>query len=397
MLPEGWRVHEIGTVLEKVSVPVQVEPETQYVQIGIRSHGKGIFIKDAVSGRELGEKRVFWVQPNALVLNIVFAWEQAVARTGEQHKGKIASHRFPMYRPRENRADVDFLNYYFKTERGKYLLELASPGGAGRNKTLGQAAFERLELSLPPLSEQKKIADILSTWDAAFETTGKLLANAEAQKRALMQQLLTGKRRLKGFEGREWKLTSVGAMGKIVGGGTPDSENEAAWNGTFNWATPTDITRLDRRYIGTTDRKLTEKGLSESAAKLLPSGSLLVCTRATIGEMAIATAPISTNQGFKNIIPNSKFNVEFLYHLLSFFKHKLIRYACGSTFLELSKKDFEKLTFIMPELDEQLRIADLINTFEDEIETYRRVQSHLQSEKRALMQQLLTGKRRVSV
>ncbi|MER9416260.1 restriction endonuclease subunit S [Mesorhizobium sp. M0306] len=197
MVPEGWAVQSIGDVLERVSNPVEVDPNAVYEQIGIRSHGKGIFDKEPVTGAELGDKRVFWVEPDCFIVNIVFAWEQAVARTAPSHKGKVASHRFPMYRPRRGRTDVDFLNYLFRTPLGKYLLGLASPGGAGRNKTLGQTEFDRLKLILPPVDEQKKIAEILSTWDAAIETSEKLLTNAEAQKLSLMQQLLTGKRRLK--------------------------------------------------------------------------------------------------------------------------------------------------------------------------------------------------------
>ena len=91
MVPEGWTVRSLGDVLERVSKPVKPEPKRLYREIGIRSHGKGIFHKEPVSGESLGEKRVFEVVPDCLVLNIVFAWEQAVARTTVAEIGMIAS------------------------------------------------------------------------------------------------------------------------------------------------------------------------------------------------------------------------------------------------------------------------------------------------------------------
>src|SRR5690606_13932750 len=113
----------------------------------------------------LGNKRVFWVEPNAFVVNIVFAWERAIAVTSDLEKGMIASHRFPMYLPKNNLSNVHFLRYLFVTDKGQKYLELASPGGAGRNKTLGQSNFAELKIDLPSLEEQTKIATFLSAVD----------------------------------------------------------------------------------------------------------------------------------------------------------------------------------------------------------------------------------------
>lgn len=190
ILPDGWKITALCSVLERIALPVSVEPTREYREIGIRSHGKGIFHKPPVTGESLGEKRVFWVVPDALVLNIVFAWEQAVAVTSTQEAGMIASHRFPMYRPVGNSCDVNFLLQYFKTSRGKELLELASPGGAGRNKTLGQREFERLQVCMPSGSTQKTIAAILAIWDRAVDVVSALVTNSKRHKRGLMQKLL---------------------------------------------------------------------------------------------------------------------------------------------------------------------------------------------------------------
>ena len=109
--------------------------------------------------------------------------------------------RFPMYRPVNDRVDIDCLISYFLTKRGTDILEAASPGGAGRNKTLGQERFLKSKIVLPPIEEQKKIAAILTTQDRVIELKEKRLAEKQRQKKYLMQQLLTGKKRLPGFSG----------------------------------------------------------------------------------------------------------------------------------------------------------------------------------------------------
>lgn len=204
ILPADWDLHMLGECLSRVEKPVEVKPNELYTQIGIRSHGKGIFYKEPVTGSALGNKAVFWIEPDCFIVNIVFAWEQAIGKTTQSEVGMIGSHRFPMYRPVNDRVDIDYLISYFLTKRGTDILEAASPGGAGRNKTLGQERFLKSKIVLPPIEEQHKIAAILTTQDRVIELKEKRLAEKQRQKKYLMQQLLTSKKRLPGFSG-EWK------------------------------------------------------------------------------------------------------------------------------------------------------------------------------------------------
>lgn len=204
ILPADWDVHMLGDCLSRVEKPVEVKPNELYTQIGIRSHGKGLFYKEPVTGAALGNKSVFWIEPDCFIVNIVFAWEQAIGKTTQSEVGMIGSHRFPMYRPVNDRVDIDYLISYFLTKRGTDILEAASPGGAGRNKTLGQDRFLKSKIVLPPIEEQQKIAAILTIQDRVIELKEKRLAEKQRQKKYLMQQLLTGKKRLPGFSG-EWK------------------------------------------------------------------------------------------------------------------------------------------------------------------------------------------------
>jgi type I restriction enzyme, S subunit len=185
-----WEIYKASSLLIKVSNPVEVKPNEIYKQIGIRSHGKGIFYKEPVTGQELGNKRVFWVEESAFIVNIVFAWEQAVAITSKEKHGMIASHRFPMYKARDNKCDVDFIKHFFLTRIGKALLGIASPGGAGRNKTLGQTEFDDLAFKVPiDVSEQQRIASTLSTLEDLIAAQVTQVEALKQHKRGLMQGL----------------------------------------------------------------------------------------------------------------------------------------------------------------------------------------------------------------
>ena len=141
-----------------------------------------------------------------------------------------------------------------------------------------------------------------------------------------------------------WKVLCLKDLGKVYSGGTPDTENLEYWEGNINWCTPTDITSLQTKYISTTAKRITNQGLKNSSAVLLPINTIVVCTRATIGKVAIAKNELCTNQGFKNIIAD-KCDVEWLFYTLSYNKNSLERLGCGSTFLEVSKNDFENLAW----------------------------------------------------
>ncbi len=195
-LPKDWEVKYISKVIKRVRNSFTPELDESYQEIGIRSHTKGIFYKEPVTGKSLGNKSVFWIEPNCFIVNIVFAWEHAVAKTTEQENGMIASHRFPMYKPKEKILNLDYLLYFFKSQRGKHLLGLASPGGAGRNKTLGQSEFMKLQIPIPSIEEQQKIVSFLAKSDRELDILRQKLEKLKELKKGLMQQLLTGKIRL---------------------------------------------------------------------------------------------------------------------------------------------------------------------------------------------------------
>ena len=192
-----WKFSIVSKVVDRVKNSFIPEQNELYQQIGIRSHTKGIFYKEPVSGKELGNKSVFWIESNCFVVNIVFAWEHAIAKTTDNEIGMIASHRFPMFKPKKDLLDLDYMLNYFKSSKGKDLLGLASPGGAGRNKTLGQSEFLKLPILLPTLEEQKAISKVIEQANIELQKREQHLALLQNEKKGIMQKLLTGEVRVK--------------------------------------------------------------------------------------------------------------------------------------------------------------------------------------------------------
>lgn len=192
-----------------------------------------------------------------------------------------------------------------------------------------------------------------------------------------------------------WRILKISDFGKICSGGTPNTNNSEYWDGKIQWITPSEVSKLGTRFVYKTDRTITELGLANSSATILPPCSVIVCTRATVGNCCINRVLMTTNQGFKSIIPNKNNISDFIYYLLNFYKKEIIRKACGSTFLEISKRDFENTKVLVPPVEEQKKIAEVLSTWDEGIENLEKLIALKEKQKRALMQRLLTGKTRL--
>lgn len=185
---EGSSVR-LGDVLEQIKRPVEVDPNTSYLQIGVRSHGRGVFTKEAVTGEELGSKKVFWTRPGDFVINIVFAWEGAVGVVPDRLDGYCASHRFPTYR-RKDDGDIEFFRHFFSTSDGITVLGECSPGGAGRNRTLNRGRLLETSVFLPDLREQESVVLELGGLESLLLGFREELAYLHSFRTALLNALL---------------------------------------------------------------------------------------------------------------------------------------------------------------------------------------------------------------
>lgn len=197
-----------------------------------------------------------------------------------------------------------------------------------------------------------------------------------------------------GWIPEDWEILSLKSVSNVKSGGTPDTNYLEYWNGEVKWCIPTDITKLNGyKYLSSTQRKISLLGLKQSSAVLLPKNSILVCTRATIGELAITTDSLATNQGFKSLTHLNQ-DVEFTYYSLLHSKQRLQKLGGGSTFSEVSKHDFENFELPYPPLPEQKKIASILSTWDDAIHKQQELIEKKKLLKKGLMQQLLTGRKR---
>lgn len=193
-----------------------------------------------------------------------------------------------------------------------------------------------------------------------------------------------------------WKTVTIGDCVDILSGGTPSTNVPEYWDGSVLWCTPSDITKNHKRYLDSTERKITESGVDNSSATLFPAGTIMLCSRATIGEMAIADSEMCTNQGFKNLVVKQGTDNNFLYYALHLKKNEMVSKAYGSTFLELSKKALESILLEIPELvDEQRTIADALSDIDDLIDILEKEIEKKKNIKTGVMQRYLSGDERL--
>ena len=287
-----------------------------------------------------------------------------------------------------------YLRQYFDSQPFQSLFK--SLAGGGTRAYLGIVKQLALPVVVPPLPEQHAVATALCDVDGALGGLDRLIAKKRDLKQAAMQQLLTGQTRLPGFHG-EWEVKRLDLLADIRSGGTPSTAEPCYWDGDIPWCTPTDITALNgRKNLGETARMITQLGLKASSAEMIPAHSVVMTSRATIGECAINAVPVSTNQGFKNFVPFATTDVDFLYYLLGTQQQGFISLCGGSTFLEIGKTQLSAYKVRVPSTKtEQEAIAEVLSDMDAELTALEQQRDKTRALKQAMMQELLTGKTRL--
>ncbi len=377
-----WPVRPIGELLRRVRQPVDVQLGQTYQEIGIRSHCKGIFHKTPTTGEEIGNKRVFWVEPGCLIFNIIFAWEQAVAMTSENEAGMIASHRFPMYTSRNGKLLPEYAWRYFSSSRGKYDLGIASPGGAGRNKTLGQAEFDQLKIPVPPMAHQRMAADTLVAADRAIARTEDLIAAKRQLKKGLSWQLITGKCRLPKFDGA-WTSVSLGELAVISMGSSPPSSS---------YNDHSDGLPLIQGNADTINRRSAPRVWTSVVTTTCDVGDILLSVRAPVGKISISDHNACIGRGIASIRAHPHCSQGYLYQALLRVESQWFRLSQGSTFTAINSNDLRSLPIELPEeIAEQEAIAKVLCIADRQVEILESKLAALYRLKKGLMQKLLSG------
>jgi len=261
--------------------------------------------------------------------------------------------------------------------------------------SLGKQAIANTYFAVPPLPEQQRIVSVLSLWDTAIAKQTALIEKLTLRKRGLMQQLLIGKKRLKGFGG-EWKEVRLGDVASINRGGSPRPIEDYITDGEgYNWIKIGDV-GVDAKYITSTEEKIIKEGLSKT--RFVKSGDFILSNSMSFGRPYILKIDGCIHDGWLVIQKYSQtFNIDFLYYILGY-DTTLAQYksmAAGSGVLNLNKEIVKEVQLRIPSIDEQIVIASILVNADKEIEIQKQKLAAMQAQKKGLMQVLLTGKRRI--
>ena len=311
-----------------------------------------------------------------------------------------------------NEVDAIFLNYFMSSDAGNTYCRLQANGFIRINLRLTKLVD--CPVLLPPLSEQRAIADWLDAKcadiDAAIELQQRMIDKLKAYKTAVIHQAVTKgldkNANLKdsgvqwiGEVPEHWEVCKIKNKFMIISGGTPKSDVESYWNGDVVWVTPADYNTEDK-VIVKGKRNITEEGLKNSSATILPKNSIIFSKRAPIGLVAINAVPLATNQGCLGCIPKLNVDTIYSYFLLSSFQKQFELLGSGTTFKEISLSSFSSFVIPLPPLTEQRAIADWLDAkcadIDAAIALKEQKQEKLKAYKKTIIFEYVTGKKQVA-
>ncbi|MBA3960598.1 MAG: restriction endonuclease subunit S [Chthoniobacterales bacterium] len=274
--------------------------------------------------------------------------------------------------------------------------------GAAQPK-LSQSNLRLVEVPLPPLPVQRRIAGILSAYDELMENCQRRIRILEEMARALYREWFVHFR----FSGHEkvprvdsvlgpipkgWEVKTVAESFEISGGGTPSRKESAYWDGgTIQWFSPSDLTGADTRFMDDSSDHINERGLAESSARLFPACSVMLTSRATIGAIAINTHEACTNQGFITCLPNERSPLHFLFEWLTDNVPQFVRIASGATFKEISRGVFKTINFLQPPARLVARFESAAMPMAEQVLALQRKIQNLRRTRDLLLPRLLSG------
>lgn len=394
MVPKGWKETKLG--LHTIKVGSGITPKggsDTYKTCGIpliRSQNvlwgqldlSGVAFIDDVQHNKMANSTVY---PNDVLLNITGASIGRATVVPSQLKKANVNQHVCIIRTTKN-LEPNYLMQYLISSSGQKQIEQFQAGG--NRQGLNYEQIRSFKLNIPPFEEQIKIAIILSTWDKAIETTEQLFRNSQQQKKALMQQLLSGKKRFPGFK-EKWNIHSLEVIADIIMGTSPKSEG---YNNE-NIGLP-----LIQGNADIKDRVSFPRVYTKEITKKCIPGDILLSVRAPVGAVATSIHTGCIGRGICAIRAKDKNNQMYLYHWLMFFENKWSTLSQGSTFDSVNSNDIRSLKINLPENNkEKNKIVSCLMVIDKEIECLKNKIDLLKQEKKALMQVLLTGKKRVKV
>lgn len=248
---------------------------------------------------------------------------------------------------------VPYLVFYFHTFEGQNkILSFANQTGV---PALSQPLknFKKIRLCLPSLQEQRRIASIVETINDKIENNIKINDNLEQQAQSYFQELFVDN------ADPEWAIGTISDLGTVVGGSTPSkAKPEYYTESGIAWITPKDLSINKSKFVSHGENDITELGLKNSSAAIMPEGTVLFSSRAPIGYIAIAAGEVTTNQGFKSVVPKPEIGTPFVYFFLKNTLPVIEGMASGSTFKEVSGSTMKNVPAVIPDAETLAKFSD---------------------------------------
>lgn len=266
--------------------------------------------------------------------------------------------------------------------------------------TLNQNHLHSLKILIHKLPTQQKIVSILSAYDNLIQNYKKQIETLQTAASELYKEWFV-RFRFPGWQNAKfengipegWKIERIGNVGEVIGGGTPSTENEEYWDGDIPWLSPVDLSDNTNVYVSRGSKNITELGLKKSSAKMMPTGTVLLSSRAPVGYVALAKNPICTNQGFKSVVCNtSVIQPIYLYYYFRMNKNYLQSIASGATFPVLPGSMMKKIKVLLPTEKVQQEFSKRARIFIEKAELLSEQITNLTQQRGLLLPRLMSGK-----
>lgn len=393
--PVGWTETTFGDSLRVVQRPAQIKDDDDYLLVVAKRSRGGIVSRGNLQGREIKTKSQFYINAGDFLISRRQIIHGACGIVPSELDGAIVSNEYDVLLPNDNLI-IDYLNYFTHTVYFQQTCFHSSVGVDVEKMIFRLGQWFDNKIYLPPLEEQRKIAAILSTWDAAIGLVEQLIAALGRRKQALMQLLLTGAVRFAGFEGA-WEETELKEVVTMLSGGTPSKENPDYWNGEIPWISAKSMHSI---YVSDSEDKITLEG-ARNGSRLVPAETVLILVRGSMLfkriPVCLTTREVAFNQDLKALISRGKISPTFLLYSLIAQENQILSQIeiTGMGAGKISSDILSLMPISIPPQNEQNKISETLKLCDAELDTLREYSGTLREQKRGLMQQLLTGAVRV--
>lgn len=384
---EEWESQPISNQVVLSPRPIKMENEANYELVTVKRRYAGIESRGILKGEDILVKSQFQLCEGDFLISKRQIVHNACGIVPSDLDGAIVSNEYSVFTASES-GYIPFFFYKSLSPRMSQAFYLSSIGVVIEKMLFKVDDWLKRKFLFPKHEEQQKIATFLTSVDQKIEKLQRKKDLLTDYKKGMMQKLFSQQLRFKDDQGNnfpEWEEKKLGEVAEIIGGGTPETSKSDYWGEEINWFTPTEI---KTKYLKQSVRKISSLGLQKSSAKKLPIGTLLLSTRATVGDVGIATEECSTNQGFQSLVVSEKNYNEFWYYWILSNKKEFIRKSSGSTFIEISKTEIQKIKTQAPRASEQHKIANYLTALDKKIDLTNKKLTQAQAFKKGLLQQM---------